>query len=216
MSRLRLLACLPFIAASAFAQNLIVNGDFESLVATEEIDIKDLSFGDYLTFGWTVSGDAAISLYPSDDFSTGQYVTFGDGERDAAGAEMQQIFATQIGQVYEVSFNVGRVGPGGAVVGVTGAVFGGNNFNTTLGELTGYASPAGESGGTVWFSPVSFTFTAVSELSLLRFSDTSNTTLSVDTRLDNVSVTAVPEPSAFAALAGGFALAGALLRRRRR
>ncbi|HEV2569873.1 PEPxxWA-CTERM sorting domain-containing protein [Sphingomonas sp.] len=83
------------------------------------------------------------------------------------------------------------------------------NGNATVASFTflADASPANK------FSTVSFSSTLTQ---VTRFTFVSTNGGSLNTGLDNVSITAVPEPASWAMMIGGFAFAGAALRRRPR
>jgi hypothetical protein len=142
-------------------------------------------------------------------------MTMNGGQTTAGVGRIYQDFATTAGQFYEVSFTAGRGSPGAGLIGVQGDVFNVVDGSTSGGSL-GTASSSSSTSGSTFYVETTFGFTATGTTSRLIFRDISAVTNSVDALLDDVRVSAVPEPASSAALAGAALLGLATLRRQRR
>lgn len=199
MTRLALIAALAAAPFAASAAPLVTNGDFESA-----------TLGD----GWSSSattGFADISVYaaccsPLTGTYTGGAQAAFFGWADQAGGAIWQDIATVAGQTYRMDFSYGAIASPGlqtmhvsaldgqAVLGATDVAAIGTQALDHI--LTGY----------------SLQFVATGATTRLMFADTSANTFSVDGVVDNVAVTAVPEPATGALFAAGLLV---LARRRK-
>jgi len=173
-----------------------VNGSFEDPVVAA--GGHEVPVGSTNVTGWVrggpgqmsiVNGSAAGLVDPADGV---QQMDFNSGN-SVPGGTLAQEFLTAIGQTYTVSFQVARIGPGGGTMGMlaemtsgTGSLLG--SKNVVLPNTPGYGAAE------------TFTFTATSTNSTLKFTDTSLATDAVDVLLDNVRVgvgtgVCVPPPS---------------------
>lgn len=203
------LFCL--LAVASCAAQILTNGSFESpaLGSTENY------FGAFSFTGWSgasTGGAGNAGLVVGTDFGLAPYdgnqaFAF-NGNNPAAGSYIEQTFNTVSGQSYAVTFSVGRNGsePSQALE-LQGQVF---NASGSLLTSTNATPPAGNS-----YSAYSFTFTADTVTSRLRFTDVSGSNPGADVFLDGVVVSAIPEPSTYAAMAGLAALAVTVYRRRK-
>lgn len=161
------------------------NGSFElpglTTIATQQVlTSNELQ-------GWTKTGPGRVSLL-NGKFGAQQFdpvdgvhqINFSGGDNPTGGV-LSQTFDTVVGVTYEVSFYVGRVGPGSGDVGITASVR--DSTNTQLFNVR-ITPPAGERYGSVSL----FTFTATTTSTTLSFEDSSLVTSSVDMALDAVSV----------------------------
>lgn len=207
--RRAMLTCLPpnclftVIAAAAWLTavtpaahaNLVQNGGFET--------------GDFTN--WTVSGNVAIGSVPvygsaGSTAANGNYVAvFNAGDRPA-NATLSQTVTTAIGTDYSVSFGYSSFNNGGyQSITVAAEDAGGTTLNSFFDTATS-ATPLATS---------TFTFRADRNATTIFIADfASNYTLSNDGFLDNVSVSAVPEPFSLTLLATGLIGTSLICRRK--
>ncbi|MBI3853733.1 MAG: DUF642 domain-containing protein, partial [Verrucomicrobia bacterium] len=162
-----------------------INGSFEMPVVS--LGGHAQPSGSTNITGWILGGAGTVSFINGpaggvvNPVDGAQQLDFDSGD-SPANATLSQTFLTIIGQLYAVSFNVGRFGPGGATMSLLAEVKSGTG--AVLGSLSAVA-PNTQSYG----AAQSFTFTATTTNSTLTFTDTSSATVAVDVLLDNVSVT---------------------------
>src|SRR5438270_10849822 len=138
--------------------------------------------------GWTVGGTGGPVSFQNgtvggvSPLDGHQHILFNAGDT-SPGTTIFQTFSTVVGQIYTVSFTVGRVFPGTGTVSLHaevaasgGAVLG--SVNAVAPSSVGYGSAQ------------TLTFTATTSSSTVTFKDTSSATVAVDVLLDNVSVAA--------------------------
>lgn len=131
---------------------------------------------------------------------TNNFAAFGGGNRPS-GSILSTSFGTVLGRVYTVSFDFGALGGGSETLTVSA---GGQQI---------VVAPVANNNLDQTFSSAFFTFVGTgSNATLSAFSGGVD---NVDAILDNVTVSAVPEPAAWAMMIGGFALVGATSRRRK-
>jgi CSLREA domain-containing protein len=156
--------------------------DVDETLVTATAVIANGSFEDGFA-GWNAAGNMSIQSFPPYVPRDGSIlVSFNDGDRLPNGV-ITQVLPTQPGQAYRLEFDVGvlayntnsqRMG-----VGVQGTA---SLVSDTI-TLTGLG------GGRILWVSKSYTFTADSAATTLKFSDLSTTTKSIDLLLDNVRVT---------------------------
>ena len=189
------LTALVLAAGAAQAVNLVQNPGFEVP------DIGMPSSGYLYTSSHPTLGDDGL---PDGAFNA----TLSPGsERPQAvqierhGDVLSQSFATAIGQQYLVSFDLSTWW---------------ENDNTKVSTLLVSAGPATTSftaTGTA-YTQKTLTFAAVSTSTTLSFKNDGPTNTSYP-QIDNVSVTAVPEPGTYAMMLAGLTAVGWVVRRRR-
>jgi len=217
----RLIGTCGFVAVGLFfaslspAANILVNGSFEGSAAV------DGGTGDLIPSGWWIGPPSPANLSSCNvDTSTSpftppdgtHYIRFhstADGSGQGKDCLWQDL-TTVAGQKYTVSFSVA----------ITGAVSGNTGLDPVWDENTGNASSMGTNqfyyaptnSGPVSYQNFSFTETASGTTTRLDFHSVAP---GGQVLLDNVSVTAVPEPGSFAVLAAGSLIAGVGRRPRR-
>ena len=234
--RILILAALAGLSGSAAqAVNLVANGDFD--LSTNGVGQLKTGAGGTIVTNWTKTGNLAWLLSPATDdvgvpyggsmFSIwgpsngsnngltasptgGNYLAADGGGNFAAGVK-QTINGLTAGHSYNVEFDHAA----GQQHGFTGATteawrvsLGTQNF-TTVPQLTA------SHGFSPWLHQ-KFVFTATSASAVLEFFAV-GTPAGVPpiSFLDNVTLTAVPEPATWALMLGGFAMVGFAARRRR-
>jgi hypothetical protein len=193
------LLSIGFLAATVLtgrvSAQIISNGGFELPGGLASNTSLILTNGDPRLLGWTIGGAGVPVAYVNGqnpdvdlDFAPveGSYhIAFNGGDM-SAGTWIAQSFDTKVGEVYEVTFYMGRLGP-----------------NRTPGVLKLQASVRTEGGLLLtnveaiapvhgYSGPNRFTFIAASTRSTLRFLDSSTQTVATDLLLDAVSVAAGP------------------------
>lgn len=156
---------------------------------------------------FTASGQVAVNNgfdYQACCGTTGSdlanhFAAFGGGQLPS-GSIMSTSFGTTLGRVYTVTFDYGALGGGSEALTLSAGgsnivvnAVANNNLDTT-------------------YTTTSFTFVGTGGTTTL--SAFSSGAANVDAILDNVIVSAVPEPAAWAMMIGGFAVVGASMRRR--
>nr|WP_315261319.1 choice-of-anchor C family protein [uncultured Duganella sp.] len=192
-------AALSALASTAQSSELIDNGGFES--DYHPGSFIELSSG---LSGWTITAGSVDLINGYWQAAGGSYSIDLNG---GSAATLSQSFATNIGQLYNVSFSMaGNPDGGGAVKSIMAGVTGMSTFTF---------DGTGASHGAMNWQARSFSFVASSSLSTLTFAGDSSTG-PYGVALDNVSVTAaVPEPETYGMLIAGLGVLGLLARRRR-
>lgn len=226
-----LLAAVLSCAFNANAQNLLVNGGFESPVLPSPDSQAQLVNGSTLVPGW-VSVDNVPSgtlfvdnflqrapyfgLFPASEGQQFIYIDNNNGPSPSMNG-IYQDFATTIGLEYRVTFDATTELSYG-IPGLLGVSAAGINLHYTLPNVVGY--PVQPYQFTGW-STYEFAFQANSATTRLQFYDEGfqvggdPTNGNASPLLDNVSVTLVPEPVAVASVAGVACVLCAFARRRR-
>ena len=154
--------------------------------------------------GWTVGGDSVDYI--------GTYWNAQSGSRSVdlsgnAPGSIFQTFDTVLGQTYQVTFFLGANGDGPPPSKTVGVSATGNATGNYSVGSTPFPPNV-----TIW-SPFSYAFTATGSSTTLTFTSTGTTAYGA--ALDNVNVTAVPEPAAWTLMILGFGAMGGVIRRRR-
>jgi choice-of-anchor C domain-containing protein len=121
------------------------------------------------------------------DVSDGTRAVDLDG-RDATFSGIQQTFATEIGQTYSVTFDLSGNPEGGPLL---------KQLQVSVGDFSQDYSfdSSGQTLDALIWQTVTFSFVALDTTSTLAFTSLSSTPSSFGPLVDNVSVTAVPEPA---------------------
>src|SRR5438477_2287309 len=141
------------------------HGSFESPVLAPGASVNFPAVSTSV-IGWTVGSTGLVSwangpalgVNPADG---SQHIGFNGGNTPPGGSIFQS-FDTTVGQAYTVSFNVGRVGTGSGTMSLAADVT--SATGTLLGSRSAVAPNSAGYG-----QSQTFTFTAVTETSALRF-----------------------------------------------
>lgn len=202
-----LLGALSFAASAAHAQ--IVNGDFETGTLTPFSSSNSVNIFSKSDYG--IAGN-----FPQ---GGNYFATF--GASNGSGGILTQTIATTIGVNYTVSFlygaytNTGNNAPESISAQAFSVV--GGTPTTLLGSTAVTDSSATSDPAALFSGPFTYTFTATTTQTAIRFTDTTPAASapSTDGFLDNVSVTvSAPEPSVLSLALAGL-LTTVFVRRRR-
>ncbi len=205
-----LLAVSALISVGSASANLLVNGSFE----TPNPTYAALGSGSTAINGWTTFLSGVEHFNPS-AYLLGVLGSADEGlmavdlaNLTFSSGGIEQTFATTSGQLYAVSFALGNSSYAGR--GAAGAVvlsIGGAPQQTF--------TTAAAVGNAIAWNPYSWTFTATGTSTTLAFSNSQNANTHF-AFIDDVSVTAVPEPTTYALMALGLGVVVAASRRRRK
>ena len=192
------------LPAAAHAAS-ITNGSFEDGV--DPGTFTTVNAGQTNITGWDV-------LAGSVDY-IGTYWQASDGVRsvdlsgNSIGTLGQTVTGLTAGQAYKVTFDVSR-NPDGGVTPRTG-VFSANGqtFNFAYSDATSTRA-------NMKWETVSYNFLATAATAQISFSADASGGCCFGPALDNVRISAVPEPASWAMMVGGFTLLGGVMRRSRR
>src|ERR1043166_2810975 len=174
-----LLACALSLAAglSATAQNLVVNGDFE----TAPFDTNNT------VTSWTVTGSGVVLDTAEGATSPSHSAAF-----RPSGGVLSQTLTTTAGQSYSVDFDAGVFGAKTGSVKMRVQAIG---TSTLLDQTVTPAAANTSNPDLVTFLHFHFTFTADSTSTILRFTDTRSGNTSGDNLVDTISVTVFVPPT---------------------
>jgi choice-of-anchor C domain-containing protein len=169
---------------------VFTNGSFEDGVFTGAL-FDTLGAGSTAITGWTVGGNSVDWI--GSDWSAQNGNRSIDLSGNANGS-LSQTFDTINGQTYNVAFYIAGNPDGGPTI---------KTFETGVDVvLSDQFDSSGSTRQSMGWTLYSFDFTASGPTSTLTFASTTGTAFGA--ALDNVSVTAVPEPSTWAMMILGF------------
>ena len=203
--RTLLIAAAMLTATSAGAVT-IVNGSFEDGVAIANGGFVTLSTGDTTITGWTVLSDGVDYIGTYWQASTGTRSL--DLSAVTSGGVSQMLDGFVVGKRYRLTFDVSANPDGG------------NDTKTLLVSATGglpvtydYVRTAANTRANMLWTTLSYDFVASGTMQSVQFRSQEFNPSGI--ALDNVAISLVPEPAAWAMLIAGFAMTGAALRGRR-
>lgn len=195
------------IALPAWSQaNLVTNGSFESGVfAPPTNETQSLPVGSTTMTGWTVITDLAAWIGAGNPFALTavngtKFLDLTDYQTGAPFAGVEQFITTVPGSQYTLTFALGTTQGAGFPANIT----------ATAGS-TSQVFSSSAAGSNVWTS-MSMAFTATSTSSVVRLQGSAGQQY---IGLDNVAVTAVPEPPWYVLAGSGLAVMALVSRRRR-
>lgn len=196
-------AALALLASTGWAAgpNLITNGGFES--STFSGTFTTFSAGSTGLTGWTIGQDSVDLINTYWAPASGNYSLDLSGNYDGT---ISQSFGTVVGQKYVVSFDM-AANPDDSTDPQ-------KFMQVGLSQEPIYTfSSVGHNHSSMGWATQTFSFVATATNSTLHFASIQDSAGGI--ALDNISVTAVPEPETYAMLLAGLGLMGALARRRR-
>lgn len=202
-------------AQPASAQNLLANGSFEQgTFVNSGTGGYPLPVGSTVITGWTVSNAELAWLENGNSY--GLETPFGSYFLDLTGYHdslpyggVAQTIATTPGAQYVLSFDIGADQSAGTYGGPMSVAA---SAGSTAGSFT-FTAPVGSLGN--YWGEFDLPFTATGASTAITLTGTSSAGGQY-LGLDNVSVTAAPEPSQSAALGIGFLSLGAMVLRARK
>lgn len=200
--RLALLVSLCSLSATpTFAASIVVNGGFEAPVVTATVGYEYRVTGD-TGWGWTNGGPSRGTVQFDTNYQVGNLQGVGEGDQavqlELAGDYIEQALATDIGQLYNLTFLFASfVLPG---------------TSTLLVNIGGFSQSF--TGNNLW-TPYSVSFVGASTSTLLRFTNSAPVGQPYTyPHLDAIAVEAVPEPASLLLFGAGTLVLGAIRRRK--
>lgn len=204
MANKLLLSFAAVLLASSANAASVVNGSFEQ--GTNPGSFTTLGTGSTAITGWTVAAGTVDYI--------GNYWQASDGVRsvDLSGGSIGTLAQTLSGLTfakrYVVSFDVARNPDGGTTPRTGTFVANGQTFGFAYTDATSTRA-------NMKWETVSYIFQATGTSADISFSSDSSGGCCFGPALDNVAISAVPEPAAWAMMIGGLGLIGGAARRRR-
>jgi chitinase len=208
----------PLLAIrAAYRRPLLIAAAMAALLGTTQAAnaalIQNGNFETGSLSSWTANGDVSIASVPFFGEGTtgadGNYFAVFNGGNGPTNGVLSQSFAAIGGTQYSLTYLYGA--NGGAIQSITAAINAAGG-SVVASQFSTLPAPSGA------LSAFTLTFFAASTTNMtLSFTDYSgNPTNSTDGFVDNVSLTAVPEPSSLAVMAIGLLFGYSALRLRRR
>lgn len=205
--RLALTLAAALLASTSAGAVTLINGSFEDGGPIGGIGFETLAAGDTASItGWEVLSDGVDYI--------GSYWMASDGSRSldlsalTSGGVKQTVAGFEVGKTYRVSFDI------------SANFSGGNDVKSFVMSATGgqayqdsYTRTGANSASNMLWQTYTYTFVASGIAQDLQFRSLENDPSGV--ALDNVSISLVPEPAAWALLIVGFGMTGLALRGRR-
>ncbi len=200
-------AAAALLTASAANAVTFVNGSFEDGLADIGLFTTIPTDDTTSITGWRVLSDGVDyigSLWEASDGSRSL-----DLSALSSGGVSQQITGFEVGKRYRITFDLSGNPDGGE--GIRTLV-----MSATGGEAVLYEYVVGpeNSAGNMLYQTLTYDFVASNTMQGVQFRSLENSSFGVV--LDNVSISLIPEPATWGLMVVGFAMTGALVRRRAR
>ena len=223
-SKIVVAAALLVSASAASATNIIMNGGFENppiadpccttIPGNGTVDYWNVVSGNVNVVNGYY-GSQGVDMNPAANLAK-EGVQYLDLIGEGGVGSISQSFDTVLGQLYTLTFSYSHNLFGGSADGAPPF-----EANYSVGNSSGQllrgmiTHSTGSPSNLDWKTGTgSFVGTGTSEI--LNFTNTSPTMGNAGILLDEVSVSAVPEPATWMMMIGGFGVAGVAMRRRRR
>lgn len=205
--RLALTIAAALLASTSASAVTLINGSFEDGGPIGSAGFETLATGDATSItGWEVLTDGVDYI--------GSYWAASDGVRSldlsamTSGGIMQTVSGFEVGKTYTINFDISANFSGGSdTKSFVMSASGGQPYTDS------YTRTAENSASNMLWQTYSYTFVASAETQDIQFRSLANDPSGI--ALDNVVISLVPEPAAWALLIAGFGMTGLALRGRR-
>ena len=217
-SKIVVAAALLVSASAASATNIIMNGGFESPPITDPCCTTAPGSGTVAP--WTVVSGNVNVVNGNYGSTAGNLAKEGFQYLDLIGeggaGSISQSFNTVLDQLYTLTFSYSHNIFGGPSdpAPLFSADF--SLGDSTVSLLSGTISHSSGMTSDLDWKTYTHSFVGTGAMETLNFTNTSPTSGNAGIFLDDISVSAVPEPAAWIMMIGGFGVAGVAMRRRRR
>ena len=219
-SKIAVAAALLVSASAASATNIIMDGGFETTPPLSDSCCITVP-ANGMVGAWTVGLNGNVNVVNGNYGSTaGNLAKEGFQYLDLIGeggaGSISQSFNTVLDQLYTLTFSFSHNIFGGPSdpAPLFSADF--SLGDSTVSLLSGTISHSSGITSDLDWKTYTHSFVGTGAMETLNFTNTSPTSGNAGIFLDDISVSAVPEPAAWIMMIGGFGVAGVAMRRRRR